>query len=150
MKKFAAIILVTLACVMALTSCALTTPDPLTLADKYDTAKCNVTLKFEDAFLAAYGADILKVETIAPKIDASKIKQMIVVQLEESEVAPVSYFYYFASNGDAKNAADALYTFKADLAASTKIEVNPYQNYIIVRQGNMVFFGTQECWDVAF
>ena len=181
MKKIIAVILVTLACIMTLSSCALTTPDPLTLADTYDAEKCVVSIMFEDKVLAVSAAEVLKTKSIVPEIDASAVSHLVTVQLKGSEADPINYFYYFSSASDAKNAVEALYKFKdavyiaakeeAEAEAKAKAEeqaqkdgkegpvevkpedivvVDPYSDYVVIRQGKLVYFGIEECWDIAF
>ena len=132
MKKFIAIILVTIVCVLTLSSCALTTPGALKTAAKYDNAGYTVAVTVD--------ADTID-KTFAADLGArpGAIEQMLEV-LSEDETKEGIIVYYSNTNA-AKNAADYFESLTAE-------EENV--DYVVHRKGNMVFFGHEACWNDVF
>lgn len=134
MKKITAIILVTLACVLMLSSCALVTPGALELAEKYDAAGYSVELIVDDDEIE----DELTVEMRPEFAEA-------IVEVTSSDKKISGAYIYYNNTDSAKAAVEAIEALMANEETADE-----YADVYVTRQGKLVFFGMEDCWKAMF
>ena len=139
MKKIIAIILVTVACVMALSSCSLNTPKPLDLTEKLDEAGYYVEIIVDkDTIKRSYGEDL--------ELRPEYMEEVITVVSYDDEENPKAGVFVYYSNAESAKAAVA---HMEDLKNNEET-AEQYADISVNRQGKLVFIGNEEFWNAAF
>ena len=147
MKKITAIILATLACVMILSSCALVTPKPLDLADKYDKAGYTVSITVDNENIVEFLENAFDIDPDEPELVLAfaDVDQIVNVVSTASKNPPSGFFVYYSDANSAKKDAEAIESY-----ISAEENEEAFDGLVVYRQGKLVFFGMSDCWYEIF